>query len=133
MMQLKAILCVLLRRFEFELAQPPGSYRNDHSKMVVQLRQPCRVRYRRRDPVAQPARAAHAAPAARARGFRLRLDLDLCQGHAVCAGEAPELLALDPASLKARIRVERPGPEERACAEAAVRHCPTGALSLVDE
>ncbi|TWF95051.1 cytochrome P450 [Saccharopolyspora dendranthemae] len=48
MMQLKAIFSVLLRDFSFELAQPPESYRNDHSKMVVQLAQPCRVRYRRR-------------------------------------------------------------------------------------
>ncbi len=48
MMQLKAIMSVLLRGFAFELAQPPQSYRNDHSRMVVQLRQPCRVRYRRR-------------------------------------------------------------------------------------
>ena len=48
MMQLKAIFSVLLRGFEFELAQPPASYRNDHSKMVVQLQQPCAARYRRR-------------------------------------------------------------------------------------
>jgi sterol 14-demethylase len=48
MMQLKAIMSVLLRGFDFEMAQPPESYRNDHSRMVVQLRQPCRVRYRRR-------------------------------------------------------------------------------------
>ncbi|TDD85958.1 cytochrome P450 [Saccharopolyspora karakumensis] len=48
MMQLKAIFSVLLRDFGFELAQPPESYRNDHSKMVVQLAQPCRVTYRRR-------------------------------------------------------------------------------------
>ena len=48
MMQLKSIFSVMLREFEFELAQPPESYRNDHSKMVVQLQQPCRARYRRR-------------------------------------------------------------------------------------
>ena len=48
MMQLKAIFSVLLRGWEFELAQPPETYRNDHSKMVVQLAQPCAVRYRRR-------------------------------------------------------------------------------------
>jgi sterol 14-demethylase len=47
-MQLKAIFSVLLRGWEFEPAQPLDSYRNDHSKMVVQLEQPCRVRYRRR-------------------------------------------------------------------------------------
>ncbi len=48
MMQLKAIFSVLLQDWTFELAQPPETYRNDHSKMVVQLQQPCVVRYRRR-------------------------------------------------------------------------------------
>ena len=48
MMQLKSIFCVLLRDYTFELAQPSDTYRNDHSKMVVQLQQPCRARYRRR-------------------------------------------------------------------------------------
>ncbi|MGV9669078.1 MULTISPECIES: cytochrome P450 [unclassified Gordonia (in: high G+C Gram-positive bacteria)] len=48
-MQLKAIFSVLFQNYEFEMAQPPESYHNDHSKMVVQLAQPCRVRYRRRD------------------------------------------------------------------------------------
>ena len=48
LMQLKAIFSILLRDWEFELTQPSDSYRNDHSKMVVQLQQPCTVRYRRR-------------------------------------------------------------------------------------
>ena len=48
MMQLKAIFSVLLPRWEFELAQPADTYRNDHTKMVVQLQQPCLARYRRR-------------------------------------------------------------------------------------
>lgn len=47
-MQLKAIFSVLLCNYEFEMAQPPESYHNDHSKMVVQLAQPATVRYRRR-------------------------------------------------------------------------------------
>jgi sterol 14-demethylase len=47
-MQIKAIFSVLLREYEFEMTQPSASYRNDHSKMVVQLIQPARVRYRRR-------------------------------------------------------------------------------------
>ena len=50
MMQLKAIFSVLLRHWDFELAQPHDTYRNDHSKMVVQLAQPCTARYRRRRP-----------------------------------------------------------------------------------
>jgi sterol 14alpha-demethylase len=44
MMQLKAMFSVLLRRYRFELALPPDQYRNDHSKMVVQLAQPCPAR-----------------------------------------------------------------------------------------
>jgi sterol 14-demethylase len=49
MMQLKAIFSVILRDYEFELAQPADSYRDDTSKMVIQLEQPCRVGYRRRE------------------------------------------------------------------------------------
>jgi sterol 14-demethylase len=48
MMQLKAIFSVILHDYEFEMAQPSQSYRDDTSKMVVQLEQPCTVRYRKR-------------------------------------------------------------------------------------
>jgi sterol 14alpha-demethylase len=47
-MQIKAIFSVLLREYDFEMAQPADSYHNDHSKMVVQLARPATVRYRRR-------------------------------------------------------------------------------------
>ena len=48
MMQIKAIFSVLLQDFEFELVQPSETYRDDYSKMVIQLQRPCRARYRRR-------------------------------------------------------------------------------------
>ncbi|MBF6436650.1 cytochrome P450 [Nocardia cyriacigeorgica] len=48
LMQLKAIFSILLRDWEFEMTLPSEQYRNDHSKMVVQLAKPCTVRYRRR-------------------------------------------------------------------------------------
>ncbi|MBM3662595.1 MAG: cytochrome P450 [Actinobacteria bacterium] len=48
MMQLKAIFALLLTRYRFELAQPADSYRTDHTKMVVQLAQPCEVDWVRR-------------------------------------------------------------------------------------
>lgn len=48
MMQLKAIFSVVLRDYTFEMVQPPESYTDDVSKMVIQLQQPCRVRYTRR-------------------------------------------------------------------------------------
>jgi len=59
MMQLKAIFSVLLRHWDFELAQPSDTYRNDHSKMVVQLAQPCVAKFR---PRAVPAPAPEPAP-----------------------------------------------------------------------
>jgi sterol 14alpha-demethylase len=137
MMQLKAIFSILLRRFEFEMAQPATSYRNDHSKMVVQLAQPCRVRYRRRarELGAGVARAgaATAASGGPAAALRVRVDLDLCQGHGVCVGEAPAVFALDPKELKVRVLDEQPGPALRAQVEAAVRHCPTRAIQIVED
>ena len=53
MMQLKAIFSVLLRDCEFEMAQPSETYRDDCSKMVIQLEQPCRV-YRVPQPQSGP-------------------------------------------------------------------------------
>ena len=47
-MQIKAIFSVLLREYEFDMTQPADSYRNDHSKMVVQLARPALIRYRKR-------------------------------------------------------------------------------------
>jgi sterol 14-demethylase len=136
MIQLKAIFSVLLQRFEFEMAQPSESYRNDHSKMVVQLEQPCRVRYRRREAVVAvraPAARAAGAAAAGARGLRVVVDRDLCQGHGVCAGEAPELFRVDAKTGELVVLRENVPPELRAKLDAAVRHCPTRALSLREE
>jgi sterol 14-demethylase len=49
MMQMKAIFSVILRDFEFEAVQSLDSYADDFTKMVIQLAQPAKVRYRRRD------------------------------------------------------------------------------------
>ena len=48
MMQLKVIFATLLENFDLELAQPADTYRADMSKMVIQLEQPVKIRYRRR-------------------------------------------------------------------------------------
>jgi sterol 14-demethylase len=134
MMQLKAIFSVLLRRFEFEMAQPSESYRNDHSKMVVQLEQPCRVRYRRRVLKAAPvARAAQAGAKAEPGAVRVHVDADLCQGHGVCVGEAPEVFRIDPQTGRVELLLERPPEALRARVDKAVRYCPTRALSLHDD
>ena len=131
MMQLKAIFSDLLRHYHFELAQPPESYRNDHSKMVVQLAKPCRVRYRRRvAAVAKPQSTARERSAEKTGALRVRVDLDLCQGHAVCVSEAPEVFGLDEQANRVIVRDETPDASQRERVRLAVRHCPTGALSL---
>ncbi|NNL66650.1 MAG: cytochrome P450, partial [Myxococcales bacterium] len=132
MMQLKAIFSILLRRFEFELAQPVESYGNDVSKMVVAVRQPCRVRYRRRKAAAAVAgsRAAGNEHADASAPYRVRVDADLCQGHGVCVGEAPEVFEIDREENQVTLRTASPDPALRARVDAAVRHCPTRALSI---
>jgi sterol 14-demethylase len=136
MMQLKAIFSVLLNEWEFELAQPPDSYRNDHSKMVVQLEQPCAVRYRRRTTAAaDPSSAAGSNPLTEAvsptGGFRIVVDRDLCQGHAICQSEAPAVFSV---TKKGELTVldDQPADGERAAVERAVRECPTHALRIVE-
>ncbi|MCC5954115.1 MAG: cytochrome P450 [Acidimicrobiia bacterium] len=137
MMQLKSIFSVLLRDWTFEAAQPFDSYRNDHSKMVVQLAQPCRARYRRRgadgETSAEPLDASAAVASADApERWRIVVDRDLCQGHGVCASEAPEVFEV---SRKGdlTVRDERPGDARRAAVELAVRYCPTHALSIEED
>lgn len=63
---------------------------------------------------------------------RIVVDRGLCQGHAVCESEAPELFAV---SKKGDLTVldERPAAEHRRRLELAVRYCPTHALTIVDE
>lgn len=48
LMQLKSIFAALLPRYEFELVDPPESYVDDLSAMVLKPSSPCRLRYRRR-------------------------------------------------------------------------------------
>jgi sterol 14-demethylase len=48
MMQLKSIFAALLPRYEFELADPPQSYQDDLSAMVLKPSGPCRLRYKKR-------------------------------------------------------------------------------------
>ncbi|MCP4908133.1 MAG: cytochrome P450 [bacterium] len=136
MMQLKAIFSILLRRYEFELAQPDESYVNDHSKMVVHLKQPCRVRYRRRKEAAVTAESARALETregeeATARPFRVIVDTDLCQGHVVCMGEAPELFDLTDDGVVC-VRDETPPKALRKKAELAARYCPNHVIRIED-
>ena len=66
--------------------------------------------------------------------FRVCVDRDLCQGHAACVSEAPEVFDVERDRASGGDQVvllsEAPPPELRERVELAVRHCPTRALSI---
>ena len=62
--------------------------------------------------------------------MRIVVDLDLCQGHAVCQTEAPGVFVV-PKHGKVEILVENPGAAQRAAVADAVTYCPTRALSIL--
>lgn len=63
--------------------------------------------------------------------MRIKADLDLCQGHAMCELEAPAVFAV-PKRDKVQILDSTPPEGLRDQVETAVRECPTQALSIVD-
>jgi ferredoxin len=65
--------------------------------------------------------------------MRVKVDLALCQGHAMCQLEAPEVFrVVDRPGDYARVELvlERPPESLRAQVEAAVRYCPNRVLSI---
>ena len=135
--QIKAIFCVLLRRYEFELVDAPNSYRDDYTKMVVEPASPCRIRYRKRAQAEsglamnEAQRAPEAQELKTLGRFRIEVDFDLCKGHATCMGEAPELFKVDE---EGRLTVLQETPEEllREKALKAAKYCPTQAIKVSD-
>ena len=64
--------------------------------------------------------------------WRIVVDRDLCQGHGTCEGEAPELFSVSKRG-ELTVREESPPDAARAAAEAAVKYCPTHALSIQED
>ncbi len=62
--------------------------------------------------------------------MRAAADLDLCQAHQMCQGEAPDVFGFDEDADKVTVLAERPDESLRAQVEAAVRYCPAMALSI---
>ncbi|MGB8649823.1 MAG: ferredoxin [Mycobacteriales bacterium] len=59
---------------------------------------------------------------------RLVVDRDLCQGHAMCEVEAPEVFLVPKRGTVEVLQEMTPANET--AVRSAVRHCPTQALSL---
>lgn len=142
LLQLKSIFCILLRRYEFELVDPPETYKDDYEQMVVQPQQPCRIRYWRRTGLAGRGKV----PAVEFRQDESRLeglresaigqwhvvvDTELCQGHAACMAEAPEVFHVD-SNGKLTVLMEEPAPELYEKLRQARKYCPTRAITLVE-
>jgi sterol 14-demethylase len=48
LLQVKSIFTALLESYEFELVDPPQSYREEMPSLILRTSEPCRLRYRRR-------------------------------------------------------------------------------------
>lgn len=67
--------------------------------------------------------------------YCVKVDAGLCQGHGICATEAPEIFQLaetDSPYLQAQVILENPPEALRKQAERAARYCPNGAITVVD-
>ena len=64
--------------------------------------------------------------------MRIVVNPVLCQSHGACAEEAPEVFEVEGAQT---VRVKRPEPsaDQLDAVKDAIKYCPTGALSLVED
>lgn len=68
--------------------------------------------------------------------WRIKVDMDLCQGHGVCRGEAPEIFDVvegDGPYERVKVLNARPPDALRASAEAAVDGCPNQVIKIIEE
>jgi ferredoxin len=63
--------------------------------------------------------------------YRIEVDLDLCQGHAMCELEAPDYFRV-PKRGTVEILDAEPPDDARSQIELAVEMCPTRALSITE-
>lgn len=66
------------------------------------------------------------------RGYRVQVDADLCQGHAMCEMEAPDVFQV-PKRGTVEILDPEPPEEMREDVERAVEMCPTQALFIEEK
>jgi len=64
--------------------------------------------------------------------WRIVVDHDLCQGHGVCESEAPDVFSVSKAG-ELTVLADSPRDGHRQAVEAAVKFCPTHALTIVEE
>jgi ferredoxin len=68
--------------------------------------------------------------------YRVVIDMGLCQGHSVCAAEAPQLFRIVDTGMaypQAELVHEVQPPDQIGNAENAAEYCPNGAITIVYE
>ncbi len=65
--------------------------------------------------------------------MRVAADLDLCQGHQMCQGEAPDVFGFDGDADVVTVLQEHPRETLRPQVENAVAYCPAMALSIEED
>lgn len=66
-------------------------------------------------------------------GMRVVADLDICQGHQLCQGEAPDVFGFDEDADVVVLLEERPDESRRADVTQAVKYCPAFALAIEED
>ncbi|OUR91304.1 cytochrome P450 [Gammaproteobacteria bacterium 42_54_T18] len=155
MFQIKSIYSILLRKYTFEFVDTPDTYVDDYGEMIVQPKSPCRIRYKRRTadtfiskygtagdqqeassqcPAAPSTKAQPATTTTEATTnptFYISIDKQLCQGHAMCAGESPELFNVS--NNVATATVASPSVSMLEKAQCAANHCPNAAIKITTD
>ncbi len=136
MLQLKAIIAVMLREYDFALVDAPKKYRDNYNAATVMPIGPVRVTYKKRDADA----AKVVVPAAPVlvedehvldpkKPVTITVDLGLCQGHSVCVSEAPEVFQLSD-NGEVKVLQSKPNASQYAGLVRAARHCPNQVIKL---
>lgn len=146
MFQIKAIFSVLLRQYDFELVDSADTYVDDYREMIVQPKSPCRIRYRRKEnisptvlthlnsngcPFTGNSHPVEAVPASlqESRPISITIDRQLCQGHGMCMGEAPEIFRIEKNGDLTLLKSEIDN-DQLKCALSAEKHCPNQAIKV---
>ena len=68
--------------------------------------------------------------------MKITVDLDLCQGHSVCLGEAPEVfdvVEVDDGYPQVKVLLENPGEELQEKVRKAARFCPNHVITIEED
>ena len=68
--------------------------------------------------------------------LKIRVDLDLCQGHSVCLAECPEVFAVaerDDGYPQVRVLLEEPPQALRDKVVMAARYCPNHVIAVSED